>query len=47
MTIDKHTKTDAMFTLLPSDAARCHATRLLLMLRSHGIRDTRELSENE
>jgi hypothetical protein len=47
MTVDKHTQIDAMFRFLPSDADRCHATRLLMMLRSHGIRDTREVLKNE
>ncbi len=47
MRIDKDTQSDAMFTFLPNDAERCHATRLLLMLRSYGIRDTREVSNNE
>ena len=47
MTVDKHTQIDAMFRFLPSDADRCHVTRLMMMLRSHGIRDTREVPNNE
>lgn len=47
MTVDKHTQIDAMFTFLPSDADRCHVTRLLMMLRSHRIRDKREVPNNE
>lgn len=47
MTIDKDTQSDAMFTFLPHEADRSHANRLLLMLRSHGIRDTREVTQTE
>lgn len=47
MTIDEKTRADAMFCYLPNEADRSHATRLLLMLRSHGIRDTREVTQTE
>ena len=47
MTIDQNTHTEAMFSFLPHEADRSHANRLLLMLRSHGIRDTREVSQDE
>lgn len=47
MTIDQKTHAEAMFSFLPHEADRIHATRLLLMLRSHGIRDTREVTQAE
>ena len=47
MTIDQHTQSEAMFGFLPHEADRRHASRLLQMLRSHGIRDTGEVTVNE
>ena len=47
MTIDQNTHSEAMFSFLPHEADRSHANRLLLMLRSHGIRDTREVTQTE
>ena len=47
MRIDLKTQHEEMFSFLPHTANPNHAIRLLQMLHSHGIRDTREITEAE
>lgn len=47
MTIDLNTRHETMFKFLPNNADSTHASRLLQMLRSHGVRHTREISPTE
>lgn len=47
MTIDQHTRLEAMFKFLPNSANDNHASRLLQLLRSHGIKRTRDVSPTE
>lgn len=47
MRIDLKTHHETMFSFLPHTANVNHANRLLQMLHSHGIKDTREITEAE